>query len=333
MSALDAAVRLASSCASICLHCVQRRRHRRRTHLPTAAKRFEVPATVLISNWKNLPWRVAAVGLAAVALNAVAAASAHAQTTTTLTTLTVSVAASLQNAMRDIGRAYEARHAGTRVHFNAAASGALLAQIAQGAPVDVLAAADSDTMDRAQAQGLIAAATRVDVAANALVLVSPRVALRASTSAAHADQSPAPPIESLADLAAPAVQRIAIGTPSSVPAGRYAQAAFEAQGVWPALRGKLVFADSVRQVLNYVARGEVDAGVVYLTDALIAPDAVRIDLTLPTAAPVVYPIAVVAASRHAAAAANFVRFVAAPSAQAVLARYGFAPARPLQRAP
>lgn len=224
-------------------------------------------------------------------------------------TLTVSAAASLQNAMRDIGSAYQSAHPGRTINFNFAASGALLAQIAQGAPADVLATADAETMNRAQAKKLIVDSTRIDFAANELVLISPLA-------------QPAT-VKVLADLAAPAVQRIALGTVTSVPAGRYAQAALEAQRLWTLLNPKLVYAENVRQVLNYVGRNEADAGFVYRTDALVDKDKVRIDLVVPTATPVLYPIAAVAASAHAAAATEFVRFVAGPQGQAVLGRYGF----------
>lgn len=224
--------------------------------------------------------------------------------------LTVSAAASLQNALREIGSAYQAARPGAKINFNFAASGALLAQIAQGAPADVLATADALTMDRAQAQQLIVASTRVNFVANELVLVSPRA-------------QPAT-IRALADLSAPAVQRIAIGTLASVPAGHYAQMALEKQGLWTTLQPKMVYADNVRQVLNYVGRGEADAGFVYRTDALVDKDKVRIDRVVPTATRVVYPIAAVAASAHAAAAADFVRFVEGPSGRAVLDRLGFA---------
>ena len=134
-----------------------------------------------------------------------------------------------------------------------------------------------------------------------------------------------PAARSLSELASAGVRRIAVGSPSSVPAGRYAQGALEAQGLWAAVSPKLVFADNVRQALNYVSRAEVDAALVYRTDALIDKGQVRIDYTVPTAQPVLYPIAVVAASRNAAAAAEFVRFVAEAPGQAVLARHGFRP--------
>ncbi len=223
--------------------------------------------------------------------------------------LTISAAASLGNAMRDIAAAYQAAHPGAKLNFNFAASGALLAQLQQGAPVDVFASADLDTMDRAEAAKLTRLETRVNFAANDLVLVSPL--------------AQPPKARTLADLAGANVRRIAIGTPSSVPAGRYAQAALEAQGLWPAVNPKLVFADNVRQALNYVSRAEVDAGLVYRTDALIDKAQVRIDAVVVTVQPVLYPIAVVAASPNATAAAEFVRFVAGPAGQAVLARHGF----------
>jgi molybdate transport system substrate-binding protein len=223
--------------------------------------------------------------------------------------ITVSAAASLQNAMREIGAAYQAASPGAKVNFNFAASGALLAQIAQGAPVDVFASADGETMDKAQAQRLIAPASRVDFAANELVLVSPLA-------------KPAR-VGSLADLARPEVQRIAVGSPASVPAGRYAQGALEQAGLWGPLARKLVFAENVRQALNYVARAEVDAGFVYRTDALLDAGTVRIDFAVPGAGSVRYPIARVAASRNAPPADAFIAFVRSARGQAVLARFGF----------
>jgi molybdate transport system substrate-binding protein len=237
--------------------------------------------------------------------------------------ITVSAAASLQNALRDIGTAWQAARPSARVHFNFAASGALLAQLAQGAPVDVFASADLDTMDRAQARGLIAAESRSNFAANELVLVSPRA--RAAS------------FKLLSDLARPEVQRIAVGTPSGVPAGHYAQAALERAGLWAALTPKLVFAENVRQSLNYVSRAEVDAGFVYRTDALLDKDTVRIDFAVPVAGGVLYPIARVAAGRNAQGAPSapsaqstktaddFIDFVKGAPGQAVLERHGFKP--------
>jgi molybdate transport system substrate-binding protein len=222
--------------------------------------------------------------------------------------LTVSAAASLGNAFREIGTAFEAAHPGTIVQLNFGASGGLLQQIAHGAPVDVFASADAETMDEAERRRLVDPASRADFASNALVVVVPR-------------NAPVAP-KTLADLAGPAVRRIAIGVPASVPVGRYAKAALEKAGLWPALAGKTIGAQSVRQALDYVARGEVDAGFVYATDAALLPDKVRVALVVPTVTAVRYPIAAVTASRSADAA-RFIAFVRSHAAQATLRRHGF----------
>lgn len=221
--------------------------------------------------------------------------------------LTVSAAASLTDAFKAIGSRFEAAHPGATLRFNFAASGVLLQQIAQGAPVDVFASADQDTMDRAAAQKLIAADTRRGFTSNALVLVTPS----AST------------VAQLSDLARADVKRIAVGKPASVPVGRYTRQALEGARLWAPLQPKLVFADNVRQVLDYVSRGEVEAGFVYRTDAEIAKDGLRVAQVVGGHTPVTYPVAVVADSRQAALAREFVAFLDGAEAQALLARYGF----------
>lgn len=223
--------------------------------------------------------------------------------------ITVSAAASLSNAFRDIAPLFEAANPGTKVQLNFGASGALLAQIAKGAPVDVFASADQETMDQAQAQGRVAAAQRRDVVSNTLVLIVP----------AAASKTPA----ALADLAQPGYARIAIGLPASVPVGRYTQGALQAAKLWPAVEPKVIGATSVRQVLDYVARAEVDAGFVYATDAVLLRDKVKLALTAPSTKPILYPVAPLAGAPNAAEAARFVNFLFTPPAQAVFARYGF----------
>ena len=110
-----------------------------------------------------------------------------------------------------------------------------------------------------------------------------------------------------------------------MPAGRYAKAVLEREGVWPAVQDKLVFADDVRQVLAYVERGEVDAGFVYRTDALSAGPRIGRVIALPGAPPVHYPIAAIAAGAQPKAALDFISFVTGPSGRAILARHGFEP--------
>jgi molybdate transport system substrate-binding protein len=223
--------------------------------------------------------------------------------------LLVSAAASLTNAFRDIGKVYEAEHGGSRVTFNFAASDVLLAQISQGAPADVFSAADEDTMDRAEREGLLLPGTRRDFAGNRLVLIVP---------------TGRQPISSLGELVLPRFGRIAMGGPRTVPAGRYAKAALDRAQLWEKIEPRCVFALNVRQVLDYVAREEADAGFVYATDAAVMSDKVKIALDVPTPTPVRYPVAVARGSRNALEARAFIDLLGSEAARKILASYGFA---------
>ncbi len=227
--------------------------------------------------------------------------------------LTVSAAASLSNSFGELGKQFEAKHPGDKVTLNFAASDVLLKQIEQGAPADVFASADEATMDRAAASKLIDTATRKDFAGNALVLI-------VSTGTAH------PKV--LDELKNAVYAHIAIGNPDSVPAGRYAKEALTSAGLWDDLQPKFVQTQNVRQALDYVARGEAQAGFVYATDAAIQKDKVENVLIVPTSTPVRYPIAVTAKSANAGLARSFVRFVASDDGAAVLKHYGFSAATP-----
>ena len=225
--------------------------------------------------------------------------------------LTVSAAVSLREAFVEIGELYRARTGGS-VSFNFGASGSLQKQIEAGAPVDVFASAGARQMDELAARGLIDAETRRGFARNTLVLVVPEGSQLNLTS--------------LSDLAGPAVRRVAVGNPKTVPAGQYTEQAFAGAGLGDRLQPKLVVAEDVRQVLDYVARGEVDAGVVYATDAREAAGRVRVAAVAEegTHEPITYPAAVVRDSRRKQAAREFVELVAGAEGQAVLRRHGFA---------
>lgn len=221
--------------------------------------------------------------------------------------VTVSAAASLTNALRDIAPLFEGAHPGTKLQLNFGASGALLAQITKGAPVDVFVSADQESMDQAQAQGLVKPARRRDVVSNTLVVIVPAAAAWVP--------------KSLADLTTQA--RIAIGLPASVPVGRYTKGALEQASLWAAVEPRMIGASTPRQALDYVARAEVDAGFVYATDAALMPGKVKVAFTVPTPRPVLYPVATLAAAPNAADGQKFVDFLFTPPAQAVLAKYGF----------
>ena len=250
------------------------------------------------------PFRIRSiVARCAFALVVAACVAAHAAD------LTVSAAASLSNAFRELGPVFEAQNPGTKVVFNFAASDALLAQIAKGAPADVFAAADQDSMDRADAQKLLASGSRRNFVSNSLVLITPADGRLTLTS--------------LADLQKAEVKRITLGTPSGVPAGRYAKGALDAAALWAAVEPKAVYAQNVRQSLDYVARGEVEAGFVYATDASTRKDKVKVAFTVPTGTTISYPAAAIAGSPNTDAARRFVDFLITPAAQTVLARHGF----------
>jgi len=223
--------------------------------------------------------------------------------------VTVSAAASLRDAFTEIARAFEQANPPHRVLLNTGASGQLLQQMSRGAPVDVFASADQETMDRADRQKLILGASRVNFARNRLVVT------------VGVDGKAQP--RSLADLKAADVERIAIGNPDSVPAGRYAKDALAAAGLWDTLKPKFVNTQNVRQALDYVARGEADAGFVYVTDALLMPSKVKVAFEVPTTEPVVYPIAVVKGGGAGQIGQLFVQYVQTEPARKILRKFGF----------
>lgn len=223
--------------------------------------------------------------------------------------LTVSAAASLTDAFKEIASGYEAQYPGSKILLNFGASGALLQQIAKGAPVDVFASADQETMDAAVRLGAVAASDRKDFVRNTLVMI---VAIDSAWR-----------LKTLDDLRQPGVQRIAVGNPASVPVGRYTRHALESAKLWAPLAPKLVHATNVRQALDYVARSEAEAGFVYATDAALFKDKVKVAIDVPLDKSISYPIARTSASANRAEAGRFVAYVLSPAAQAILVKYGF----------
>ncbi len=226
--------------------------------------------------------------------------------------ITVSAASSLRDAFLEIKELFEQAHPGLTVHVNCAASNLLLRQMEHGAPVDVFASADRETMDRAAAGGLVDPASRRDFARTVPVLVVP------AGTAEGRDFG-----RGLAVLQEAGFERLAVGAPASVPAGRYARDALKAAGLWEALQPRLVYGQNVRQVLEYVVRGEADAGFVYRTDALKAENRVVVAAEIQDR-PVFYPVAVSLTGTNPAGGAAFAEFVTGPAGRAALERHGFA---------
>lgn len=227
--------------------------------------------------------------------------------------LTISAAASLTDALREIGKAFMERHPEHRLYFNFAASGPLARQIEQGAPVDLFISASSNEMNELESKSLLMNKTRKEFLTNEVVLITPAGSAR--------------PIKSFRDLEDPSIKMIAIGDPAFVPCGRYTREILENMGLWKALKSKLIFGEDVRQVLEYVSRGEVDAGVVFATDAAIKSGKVKVAAIAPenTHQPVVYPAAVVKGTKEPALAGRFIDFMESPDALAIFKKYHFKP--------
>ncbi|OAB54965.1 hypothetical protein AY600_10215 [Phormidium willei BDU 130791] len=225
--------------------------------------------------------------------------------------LTVFAAASTTDALSELLAAFEAE-SGVATTASFAASSTLAKQIAAGAPADVYISANVAWMDHLERQGALRAGSRFDLLGNALVLITAAGSGFACDPGAGCDLA-----------AALGEERLAVGDPDHVPAGIYAKQALTSLGQWDAVAPKLARASDVRAALALVARGETPAGLVYATDAARL-DTVELVANLPAEshAPIRYPAAVTADSRHPAAAA-FLRFLVGAPARGVFARHGF----------
>lgn len=224
----------------------------------------------------------------------------------------VFAAASLTNALGEIGESFAAQ-TGHTVKPSYAASSALAKQVEQGAPAHVFASADLKWMDYMAGKKLVNPDTRFNLLGNTLVLVAP-----ADSAQGKIELSPKTDIAALAGAG-----RIATGNPDSVPVGLYFKQAMERAGQWPAVEAKVARADSVRAALAFVERGEVPFGVVYATDAAVSKK-VKVVGVFPDTMhdPIVYPFALIAGKETPAAKA-FLDYVRGPTAKGVFAKYGF----------
>ena len=225
-------------------------------------------------------------------------------------TLNISAAMSLTDALKEINSLYMQEKPNVTITPNFASAGTLQKQIENGAPADVFFSAAAAQMDALQKQGLILDDTRKNILTNTLVLVVPSDSTLGITS--------------FKDLAGDKVKQIAIGDPKSVPCGTYAQQTFDEFGITDQLQSKLILGSDVRQILTYVESGNVDAGIVWTTEAktstkvkvvAIAPDDIN--------AKVVYPVAVIKASKNPDAAKDYENFLFSQQAKEIFEKYGF----------
>jgi len=229
--------------------------------------------------------------------------------------VTVFAAASLTDALTEIGKAYEAK-TGNHVVFSFAASSVLARQIESSAGADMFLSADLDWMDYLEKKALLAPGTRKTLLGNHLVLIAP-AGLKVNVKVApHFDLA-----------GALGNSRLAIADPASVPAGKYGKTALTNLGVWESVSGKLAVAENVRAALAYVARGETTLGIVYNTDAKIEPR-VHVVGTFPDGShkPILYPVALTKDAKPGAA--DFEKYLESPAAKAVFVKDGFIIAGP-----
>ena len=223
--------------------------------------------------------------------------------------LRVHAAASLADVLTEIGAEWE-KGGGARLRLNPGASSLLARQIEEGAPGDVFFSADEAKMDALEKRGLVVPGSRRSFLSNSLVVIVP--------------QGEAVSLKRGEDLASGAVERIAIAEPSSVPAGIYAKKWLEGIGVWDKVSRKLVTTENVRGALLAVEGGNVDAGIVYRTDAMVSGKVrVAFEVSGPDAPAISYPVAVLAESTRAAEARRFVAFLETAAMKAVFRRHGF----------
>lgn len=225
-------------------------------------------------------------------------------------TVNVSAASSLKDVLTELQREYQTLHPDTKLVFNFGASGALQQQIEQGAPADLFISAAAQQMDALQSEQLIIASSRRNLCQNELVLIAP----------ADSEKS----LTAFTSLGKPEIKSIALGELKTVPAGQYAKQLLQKLALWNKIESKIVYAKDVRAVLTYVETGNVDAGIVYKTDALNDKKVKIAALAQPKDhAAIVYPMALLTSDKLPQPAVAFMDFLETPGARQVFEKYGF----------
>lgn len=223
------------------------------------------------------------------------------------TTLTISAAASLTDGLQEAADVFNEKHPEIKVAFNFGGSGALQQQITQGAPADMFFSASTSDFDAIVDSGNITEEHATELLKNELVLVTPQ------------DDNTVTSLDNITDA-----EQIAVGTPESVPAGEYAREVFDSLDITEEVEPLLVYAEDVRAVLTYVERGEVNAGLVYRTDALTNDSVEIVDTaSSDTHDPIVYPVGLINDSDNAEAARTFYDFLQTEDALVIFDKYGF----------
>lgn len=274
----------------------------------TSAVQIQIKFHLIADYQRHLMWKSAIASLFLLLISCSYTISSTTSTNETKSALTVSAAASLKEVMEEVKQTYTTVQPNVTITYNFGSSGSLQQQIEQGAPVDVFISAAAQQMDALEEKGLIVTDTRRNILSNQVVLIAPKNS----------------PVTDFKDLTSNNLKKIALGEPKTVPAGKYGQEVLTYLKIFNSLKPKLIFAKDVRQVLAYVETGNVDAGIVYITDAR-SSNWVKVVATAPaqTHSPIIYPVAVIKDSKNINIAKNFGQFLSSKSAADIYQKYGF----------
>jgi molybdate transport system substrate-binding protein len=227
----------------------------------------------------------------------------------TKTEITISSAASLKDAMTEIKELYEKQNNDVSILMNFGSSGTLKMQIEQGGPADLFFSASEDHFDDLLDKGMIKSNSHKKLLSNSLVLITP------------INQNS---LENVSDLTKEKIKNIAIGIPESVPAGRYSKEVLVALGIWGNLEDKVIYTKDVRQALTYIETGNVDAGIVYKTDAMGSKKVKKVfEIDNKLHSPINYPVGVLEGTKYEKEAIAFYQFLQGKTARKVFIKNGF----------
>ncbi|MDF2855067.1 MAG: modA [Neobacillus sp.] len=224
--------------------------------------------------------------------------------------LTISAAASLNSALSEIKTKFEQENKHITLFYNTGGSGTLQQQIIQGAPVDVFLSASNDQFNELTKKDFIDKQDQVDLLGNQLVLIT--------------NKTTPGPFKQFSELQEGNIKKVAIGTPETVPAGMYAKQTLQNLGLWDLLLPKMIQTKDVRQVLTYVETGNVEAGIVYMTDAKISDKVKVVAVAEPDAHDtIIYPAGIIKSSKNRQEATLFLDYLQTTTAKTIFKKYGF----------
>jgi molybdate transport system substrate-binding protein len=223
--------------------------------------------------------------------------------------ITIAAAISLKDSLQEIKTIYQQNHPEIQITYNFGSSGSLQQQIEQGAPIDIFISASKKQMDALESKNLLLTESRNILVTNQLVLIT---------------QKDEKNVQNFADLTKTELVKIALGEPKSVPAGQYGEQVLKYYKIYDQIKSKLIYSKDVRQILTYVETNNVNAGLVYITDAKTS-NQVRIVATAPpnSHVPIIYPLAVLKDSKNIKNAQELNNFLLGAIAQNIFKKYGF----------